>query len=339
MIVRWGCFLLLVSLFLAAIAFGSVTIPLHDVFLFLTGRLGPDTAEGYILQNIRLPRALTASVAGAGLAFAGLQMQTVFRNPLADPYILGVNSGASLGVAIVMLVAAPVGPGLLGTLAGGGAFSTVIAASIGSGAVLALILALTSRIGVMTLLIIGLMLAYLINAIVSILIYFAMPERLQAFISWSFGQFGTVSWNQFWVFLTAAGLAVIFGSLQFKSMDVLLLGEEQATALGENTRRTRIRILSSAAIIAGAVTAFCGPIGFLGVAVPHLARGLLRTQSHRKLIPVTLTLGASLALLSDLIARLPGTSTTLPVNAITALIGAPVIIWVLLKSRTTRSLS
>ena len=337
--VRWIPFLLFPVLFLAALALGSAPISFGDVARFLTGQSIDDASIYYILQQVRLPRALTASVAGAALAMAGLQMQTVFRNPLADPYILGVNSGASLGVALVMLVAAPSGAGLLGTFASGGGFATVIAASLGAGAVLAVILALTSRVGVMTLLIIGLMLAYLINAFVSILIYFSMPDRLQAFISWSFGQFGAVSWGPFWIFLGAAGIAIVFGSLQFKSLDVLLLGEEQATALGENTPLTRIRILTCAAILAGAVTAFCGPIGFLGVAVPHLARGLLRTQSHRRLIPVTLALGASLALLADLIARLPGTATTLPVNAVTALIGAPVIIWVLLRNRTSQPLS
>ncbi len=333
--IRWGSFLLLLVLLVTALALGSAQISLRDVFLFLTGQPLADPSDAYILRYVRLPRALTAAVAGAALAMAGLQMQTVFRNPLADPYILGVNSGASLGVALVMLVAAPAGAGLLGTFASGGSYSIVVAASLGSGAVLALILVLTSRIGVMTLLIIGLMLAYLINAFVSILIYFAMPDRLQAFISWSFGHFGNVSWSQFWIFLAVAGLAIVFGALRFKSMDVLLLGDEQARALGENTARSRMKILASAAILAGTVTAFCGPIGFLGVAVPHLARGLLRTQSHRKLIPVTLTLGASIALLADLIARLPGTSTTLPVNAVTALIGAPVIIWVLLRNRTT----
>jgi len=337
--IRWASFLLLPVLFLAALALGSAPISLEEVFRFLTGQPLDDASASYILQNVRLPRALTAAVAGAALAMAGLQMQTVFRNPLADPYILGVNSGASLGVAVVMLVAAPAGQGLLGTFASGGSFSIVIAASVGAGCVLAVILSLTSRVGVMTLLIIGLMLAYLINAFVSILIYFAMPDRLQAFISWSFGQFGSVPWESFWIFLGATGVAVLLGASQFKSMDALLLGDEQASALGVNTPRTRIVMLSSAAILAGGVTAFCGPIGFLGVAVPHLARGLLGTQSHRRLIPATLLLGASLALLADLIARLPGTSTTLPVNAVTALIGAPVIIWVLLKSRSSRSLS
>jgi len=337
--IRWIPYLSLPALFLAALALGSAPISLHEVFLFLTGQPVGDASAAYILEHVRLPRAITAAVAGAALAMAGLQMQTVFRNPLADPYILGVNSGASLGVALVMLVAAPVGKGLLGTFAIGNSLSTVVAASLGAGAVLVVILALTSRVGVMTLLIIGLMLAYLINAFVSILIYFAMPDRLQAFISWSFGQFDAVSRGALWIFMGIAGLTILFSSLQFKSMDVLLLGEEESMALGENTPRTRLRVLTCSAVLAGAVTAFCGPIGFLGVAVPHLARALLRTQSHRRLIPATLALGASLALLADLIARLPGSATSLPVNAVTALIGAPVIIGVLLKNRSSRPVS
>tara|TARA_R100000027_G_scaffold50104_2_gene38736 strand:+ start:22204 stop:23220 length:1017 start_codon:yes stop_codon:yes gene_type:complete len=337
--IRWGSLLLLVALFFASLALGSVPISVKDVFYFLSGQPIADESTQLILANFRLPRALTAAIAGAALAMAGLQMQTVFRNPLADPYILGVNSGASLGVALVMLLAAPAGHGLLGTFASGGSYSVVLAASLGAGVVLALILSLTSRLSVMTLLIVGLMLAYLINAAVSILIYFAMPDRLQAFISWSFGQFGKVGWNQFWIFLPATAVAAALGAVQFKSMDALLLGDDQAKALGENTHRARIGILTSAAVLAGAVTAFCGPIGFLGVAVPHLSRGLLRTQSHRRLIPLTLTLGASLALLADLIARLPGSSSALPVNAVTALIGAPIIIWVLVKNRSSQSFS
>lgn len=337
--IRWGSLLLLIALFLASLALGSVPIPLADVFHFLLGQPLSDESSQLILSNFRLPRTATAAIAGAALALAGLQMQTVFRNPLADPYILGVNSGASLGVALVMLISAPLGSGLLGTMADGGAFSVVIAASIGAGMVLALILALITRLSVMTLLIVGLMLSYLINATVSILIYFAMPDRLQAFISWSFGSFSKVAWDQFWIFFAATTAAAILGAVRFKSMDALQLGDEQARALGENTRNARIFILTSAAILAGAVTAFCGPIGFLGVAVPHLVRGLLRTQSHRKLIPLTLCWGAIIALSADLIARLPGNSSTLPVNAVTAIIGAPVIIWILVKGRRTRTVS
>jgi len=337
--VRWISAFVFVALFITALALGSVPVTFDDFFRFLTFREPLDPQSAFILIDVRLPRALTAAFAGAALAMAGLQMQSVFRNPLADPYILGVNSGASLGVAIVMLIAVPASQSFLSSIDPSGAFSLVLAASIGAGAVLVVILALVTRVGVMTLLIVGLMLAYLINAVVSILIFFAMPDRLQTFITWSFGQFGSVTWVQFKVFAPAVFIAVLFGGLQFKSMDAFLLGEEQARALGENTVRARVLILCSAAILAGAVTAFCGPIGFLGVAVPHLARGLLGTRNHARLIPLTLILGASLALLADLIARLPGTASTLPVNAVTALIGAPVIIWVLLKNRSTGSLS
>jgi len=334
--IRWAAILLLLALFAAALALGSVPVSLRDLFLVLTFREPSDPSVAFIITEIRFPRALTAAFAGSALALAGLQMQTVFRNPLADPYILGVSSGASLGVAVVMLVAAPAGAGLLGSLAPSGSFSLVLAASLGSGLVLAVILGLSARVGVMTLLIIGLMLAYLINAGVSLLIFFAMPERLQGFISWGFGHFGSVTWSRFRIFAPVIGIATLFGALQFKSLDALLLGEEQARLLGENVARARARVLTSAALLAGAVTAFCGPIGFLGVAVPHLARGLLRTRSHRSLIPLTLVLGASLALVADLVARFPGSATTLPVNAVTAFIGAPVIIWVLVRGRGGR---
>lgn len=330
---RWLFPVLFAALFVAALLLGSAPVSPGDVWRALTLQPAADPAAAFIVTDIRLPRALTASLAGAALALAGLQMQTVFRNPLADPYILGVSSGASLGVALVLLVAAPAGAAFLGGALGTGAISVAAAASIGAGLVLAVILFLTKRVAVMTLLIVGLMIAYLVNALVSLLLFFALPEQLQSFLSWSFGQFGAVTWSQLAVFGPVATIAILFGSLHFKSLDAFLLGEEQARLLGENVNAVRLRILAAVAVLAGAVTAFCGPIGFLGVAVPHLARGVLRTRSHRRLILPVLLLGASLALFADLVARLPGSSATLPVNAVTAFIGAPVIIAVLLRRR------
>ncbi len=331
---RAGLLLLIfAALCLGALLLGSSDISPRQVWLALTAPGSADPAASFIITHVRLPRVLTAALAGAALALAGLKMQTVFRNPLADPYILGVSSGASLGVALVLLTAAPLGAGALSGVFGTGSASVAAAASIGAGAVLAVILALARRVNVMTLLIIGLMIAYLINALVGLLLFFAMPEQLQGFLSWSFGQFGATTWTQLRVFGPLVLGAGLFGALQFKSLDALLLGEEQARLLGENVERSRLRILGTVAVLAGAVTAFCGPIGFLGVAVPHLARGLFQTRSHRRLILPVLLLGASLALLADLVARLPGSSATLPVNAVTAFIGAPVIIAVLLRGR------
>ncbi len=324
---------LFLALFLAALLFGSVAVPAREIWLALTFQAPIDPAHGFIVEQIRLPRAITAALAGSALALAGLHMQTVFRNPLADPYILGVNSGASLGVALVLLVATPLGGAFSGGSTGWGSLTVAGAASVGAGFVLAVILILAKRVSVMTLLIIGLMIAYLINALVSLLLFFAMPEQLQSFLSWSFGQFGSVTWSELGIFGPVAFGAILLGALQFKSLDALLLGEDQARLLGENVEAARLRILGTVAILAGTVTAFCGPIGFLGVAVPHLARGILRTRNHRVLMVPTLLMGASLALFADLIARLPGSTATLPVNAVTALVGAPVILTVLLRGR------
>lgn len=331
--IRWSTGALLAALFLAALAFGSVPVSPGDLWLALTGRPTAEPQTGAILLQIRFPRALAAALAGAALALAGLQMQTVFRNPLADPYILGVSSGASLGVALVLLAAAPFGAGLWGAFPVFGAVPVVVAASLGAGAVLALILGLTRRVGVTTLLIVGIMIAYLINAFVSLLLFFALPGQLQEFLSWSFGRFDAVPWPRFAVFGPVIAAGIVFGALRFKSLDALLLGEDQARLLGENTRAARFRILGSAALLAGTVTAFCGPIGFLGVAVPHLARGLFRTRSHRVLVPQCLVLGACLALFADLVARFPGSAATFPLNAVTAFLGAPVILVVLLRGR------
>lgn len=291
-----------------------------------------------IIIEFRLPRIVTAMLAGAALATAGLMMQTIFRNPLADPFVLGVNSGASLGVAIVILLLAPIGISLTESLSLSGQTLIVFASTCGAAVTLMITLTLSRRVDVMTLLILGLMMSYAIGALVSILMFFSMAERLQSFMNWSFGDYGNVSWSQMVVFAPAISIGLIMTLLFMKPLDALLLGEHYAESVGTRTKQVRFFILLSASILAGTVTGFCGPIGFLGIAAPHLSRSLFHSSSHRILIPATICVGALLSLSADLVARGPGLDVSLPLNAITALIGAPVIILALIKQRNMKRL-
>ncbi len=325
----------LAAAFILSLTLGSVDIPLRDILKILVGAEPERKTWTTIVLNFRLPKAVTATLAGAALAVAGLAMQTLFRNPLADPFILGINSGASLGVALVVLSvgvagisanALLVGLGLLGNL------GLVVAASLGAGLILGLMLVVSHRVtSTMTLLILGLMVSYATSATVSLLLYFSVAERIQAYINWTFGSFGTVTWGQLHILAPAVLLSLVLAFFLAKPLNALLLGETYAQTMGLNVRRARLLIISSAAVLAGAVTAFCGPIGFLGIAVPHLARNLFRSSDHRLLIPACALLGATLALAADIIAQLPGSQTVLPLNAVTALIGAPVVAWVILR--------
>ncbi len=328
--------LCLVFAFLANLSFGSVRIPLNDVFQILTGGEASRTVYEKIILGIRLPRALTGILAGSALALAGLQMQTIFRNPLADPFVLGVNSGASLGVALVILIIGPGSAALLGGLSMFGNYSVVIAASLGAALVLTFIMILSLRVDLMTLLIMGLMVGYATSAIVSVLMFFAMPERLQAFFSWTFGSFGSVTWSQMQALVPAIILGSLMSLVATKSMNAFLLGEAYATSMGVNILFWRTWVLISASILTGAVTGFCGPIGFIGVAVPHLCRSVLQTSDHRVLFPFVIIVGALIALFADLISQVPGSNVVLPLNAITAIIGAPIIVWLLLRKRNLR---
>jgi iron complex transport system permease protein len=280
---------------------------------------------------------LTAVLAGSALAISGLQMQTLFRNPLAGPFVLGINSGASLGVALVVLSFGTATSGLLAALGFLGNFGIVVAASLGSGLVLFLVMIVARRVNNMTLLILGLLFGYATSAIVSVLLYFAIAERIQAYITWTFGSFGGVTWGQLQVLAPAVLLALAIAWLSAKPLNALLLGEAYARSLGLTVQRARFLILTSASILAGAITAFCGPIAFIGVAVPHLCRSLFNSSDHRVLVPATIMMGAIVALTADLIAQLPGSQTVLPLNAVTALIGAPVVAWVILRKRNLRA--
>lgn len=337
-IVLMGLLGALLVAFLLSLAFGSVRIPLDNVVRILLGGTPDKATWADILFKFRLPKALTALLAGAALAVSGLQMQTLFRNPLADPYILGVSSGASLGVALVMLSVGAAATKVIGTLGLYGDLGLVVAASLGSMLVLGLVLAVAQRVqSTLTLLILGLMFGYLTSALVSLLIYFSLPERVQVFSLWSAGSFGGVTWSQQRVFAPVIVLGLLVAHLLPKSLNALLLGDIYARSLGVNVVQVRRWIILCASLLAGAATAFCGPIGFLGVAVPHLCRTLFNTADHRVLVPTSMLLGGTIALLADLLAQMPGSQAVLPVNVVTSLFGVPVIIWMLLRQQQLRA--
>jgi iron complex transport system permease protein len=336
-VVMSSLILALVAVFLLSLFIGSVRIPLDEILGILVGATPEKATWATIVLKFRLPKAVTAVLAGSALSVSGLQMQTMFRNPLAGPFVLGINSGASLGVALVVLAVGTTGSTLLAGLGLLSDFGIVVAASLGAGLVLFLVLGVARRVETMTLLILGLMFGYATSALVSVLLYFSIAERIQAYIAWTFGSFGGVTWSQMRVMAPAVLLGLIIAWLSAKPLNALLLGETYAHSLGLSVRQARIGVLISASLMAGAITAFCGPIGFVGVAVPHLCRSLFSTSNHRLLIPATILMGGIVTLVADLIAQLPGSQTTLPLNAVTALIGAPVVTWVILRQRNLRS--
>jgi iron complex transport system permease protein len=334
-IALWFTFLIVLGLggLLAGICLGSVNIPLIEVASSLFGTGSDNSTHSSIVLEFRLPRTLTAALAGAALAVSGLMMQTVFRNPLADPFVLGVNSGASLGVAIALLVLGPGGIVLASQTPLSGSLLVVVAATIGAGASLGLILLLSSRVDVMSLLILGLMISYGVSSIVSILIYHSMADRLQVFFNWSFGSFGAVTLRQLGLFCLVVLLGLVGSVLLVKRLDAFLLGERYAKTLGLNVGVSRLAILGCASLLAGVVTGFCGPIGFIGIAAPHICRYLFRTSEHWILLPGAILMGGLVGLVADILARAPGLEATLPLNSVTALIGVPVIVAALLKQR------
>lgn len=337
----WRAFALLVfalaALFALSLLLGSVSIPAGEVLRALAGGETTRASWATIVLDYRLPKAITAVLAGAALAGAGLLLQTLFRNPLADAYVLGISSGASLGVALVVMSAGVASTGLLSALGLAGDVAVIAAAALGAGVVTLIILAVARRVSnAAVLLICGLMFGYATSALVSIVAHFSIPERLQAFVNWTYGTFGDVSGGQLPLFagVIVLGVALAFGAV--RPLNALLLGEDYARSLGIHLRSARLLLLASAALLAGAVTAFCGPIAFLGIAVPHFARGLLRTSNHALLLPAALLLGGALALAADLIAQAPGAQIVLPLNAVLALSGAPVVIWVVLRQPAWR---
>jgi len=332
----------LIILFFLELVLGSVAIPYPEIVRILTGQGSSHDSWIMIIYNFRLPKAMVGLCAGACLAIAGLFMQTLFRNPLAGPDVLGLSAGAGLGVAIVVLSAGTAGASsILGNLGFFGSVGIAIAASFGSGLVLLMILAVSKRVqNSMTLLILGLMFGYTANSFISILMHFALAERIQAYTIWSFGSFGGATWDQIQVLVLFAVLGLIYSISLIKHLNVLLLGDQYAESMGLDLIRTRNKIFIITAVLSGVVTSFCGPIGFIGISVPHLCRALFATANHCILIPACILLGACLALTADIIASVPGYSITLPLNAITSLIGAPVVIWIIFsKSRNGMEVS
>ena len=320
--------------FLLNLLLGSVSIPLRAICEMLLGSEEHPVVWQNILWKSRVPQALTALVAGAALSVSGLQMQTVFRNPLADPSVLGVSAGASLGVAFVVLLSGAIGGVALSRLGYLGEIALSVAAIIGSLSVLALIVFISTKVkGNVTLLIIGVMIGYVANAIIGVLKFFSVEEDIRAYVIWGLGSFARVSGDQMLLFVTLMALLIPLSFLLIKTMNLLLLGSNYARNLGLNIHRARLLVILSAGILVAIVTAYCGPIMFIGLAVPHLARAIFRSSDHRVLMPATVLIGATLALACNLIARMPGFEGALPLNSVTALIGAPVVASVLFRKR------
>lgn len=327
--------MLLVIAFAVSLLLGSVAIPLGEIVTILLGGEPTRATWTTIVMQFRLPKAITASLAGASLAVGGVMMQTLFRNPLADPYVLGVSAGAGLGVALVVLAGgavgaiAPQGFALVGVL---GDAAIAGAAAVGAAGALTLALVVARRVpGIATLLLVGVMIGYAAGAIVTLLAHFSIPERLQAYTSWTAGSFGGVTWSQLPILAGVTLMGITVAAASVKPLNALLLGEDYAASMGIHVRRARALITIAAALLAGGVTAFCGPIGFVGIAVPHVARALLKTADHRWLLPASALLGGAFALIVDVIAAWPGGQVVLPLNAITALVGAPIVIFVIVR--------
>ena len=313
---------------------GSVSIPLQSVWHIIWNLGNEPITWQNIIWKSRLPQALTALVAGAGLSISGLQMQTVFRNPLAGPSALGIRSGASMGVAFVVLLSGSLGGVALSKLGFMGEIALSIAAVIGSLSVMALIVYVSQKVkGNVTLLIIGVMIGYVANAVIGVLKFFSVEEDIRAYVIWGLGSFARVSGNQMTLFVILMTILIPLSFLLIKTMNLMLLGDSYARNLGLNIKRARLLVITSAGVLTAIVTAYCGPIIFLGLAVPHLCRAIFQTSDHRILMPAVLFAGAALALICNLIARMPGFEGALPVNSVTALVGAPVVASVLFRKR------
>jgi iron complex transport system permease protein len=322
----------LALLSLLNISLGSVSIPIKDVFNSLTGGNSSKETWDYIILNYRLPKAIAAILVGMGLSTSGLLMQTLFRNPLAGPDVLGLSSGASLGVAMIVLGAAFLPVGLSSILLS--SYGLVLASSSGSFLVLLAVLAVSQRLrDTMAILIVGLMFASLTSAIIGTLTYFSTAEQLQKFTFWSMGNLGNLSWSSIVILSICLAIGLFLSLVSIKPLNALLLGENYARSLGMNYKRTRLIIIFATSILAGSITAYAGPIAFIGLAVPHIAKLVFQTSNHTILFWSTLLLGAIIMLICDSISQLPGSDLTLPINAVTSIFGAPIVIWLLIRKR------
>lgn len=323
---------LLVILFFANISLGSVAIPLEEIIHFLTGNTTAKESWDIILFNFRIPKAITAILVGSGLSISGLLMQTLFRNPLAGPFVLGISSGASLGVALLIL-----GSSIFGGFFLTGGFSNwslPIASSLGAFLVLSAVIMAANKVrNTMSILIIGLMFGSLTSAVISVLAYFSEAAQIQQYLFWSFGSLGNLSWNEISVFIGIYSIGLLATFTIIKPLNSFLLGENYAKSMGINIKKSRLIILLITSLLTGVITAFSGPIAFVGLAVPHIARMFFTTANHKILIPATAIIGAIILLICDAIAQLPTSEFTLPINAITSLFGAPVVIWLLMRKK------
>jgi iron complex transport system permease protein len=332
---RWGVLvLLLVLLFVLNLSLGSVAIPVKEIFKILTGSQSSDPVWAEIMWDFRMPKAITCLLGGSALALGGLQMQTLFRNPLAGPDVLGLSSGASLAVSLVFM-----------SNAAGVTFFTIqspwtvaLAASIGCATVFLIMLAISGKLrDNVSLLIVGLMVGASTSSIVSVLQFLSSADEMQVYIIWTFGSLGGLNWDEIRVLSLILFLGIGLAFSNIKSLNAWLLGDNYAQSLGVHLKRSRFITILSASLLTGGVTAFCGPIAFVGLAVPHLVKLLIQTHNHKVLIPAVLIGGAALLLGCDILAQLPGSTNILPINAITALIGAPVVIWVIVRNKVVRS--
>jgi len=326
----------LIGLFITDLFLGSVHIPVKNIIQgLLSGNAGKD-GWSLIILNYRLPKATTAILVGAALSVSGLQMQTMFRNPLAGPDILGISSGASLGVAFVILgFSSVLGLETNGIMAN---WTIVLAAWIGAGAVLMLIFIISLRVNdIMTILILGILFGSVSTAIVSMMQYFSTESLLKSFLVWSMGSLGNVSGSHLAVLLPSVGFGLLLSLFTVKMLNLMLLGENYARSMGLNVNLSRLLIFLSTSIMAGSITAFCGPIGFIGIIVPHICRMIFKTSDQKILLLACMIVGPFIMLLSDLLSQIPGNGIVLPINTVTALLGVPVIIWIIFKNQRITS--
>ncbi|WNM18804.1 iron ABC transporter permease [Flavobacterium capsici] len=324
--------LLLLLSILLNISFGQVAIPFKEIFKSIFGSSASKETWDYIIINYRLPKAITAILVGISLSISGLLMQTFFRNPLAGPFVLGLSSGSSLGVAFVVLGSSFLPLFLTDFLLS--SHGIILASCAGSFLVLLLIFIVSKYLrDVMSILIVGLMFSSFTSAIVSILTYFSTAAQLQKFTFWSMGSLGNLTWGNLTFLTVVISIGLIISISSLKSLDALLLGENYAKSMGLNFKRFKNTIIISTSLLTGSITAFVGPIAFIGLAVPHLAKLLFQTSNHRILFAGTLLIGAIIMLLCDSISQLPGMDFTLPINAITSLVGAPIVIWLIIKKK------
>ncbi|MDR2448578.1 MAG: iron ABC transporter permease [Prevotellaceae bacterium] len=323
--------IVLFLLFVADLFAGSILLPVGEVWAALTGGAEASETTRAIVLNFRMPKATVALLAGVSLSVSGLQMQTIFKNPLADPYVLGISSGSSLGVALFVLGTAFWG-GISGLWIQN--LGLALAGWIGAFVMLAVIMAASIRLrDTMSLLVLGIMVGGVVSAVVGIMQYFSEAAALKTYVLWTMGSFSAVPAGQLGIMTPAIVLGLLLAFLTMKWLDALMLGDEYARTMGLNVRRARTVLIISSGFLAGTVTAFCGPIGFIGIAVPHLSRMLFQTANHRVLMPATVLLGGVMMLFSDLASQLPGADSVLPVNTITALLGIPVIVFVIYRNQ------